>query len=438
MNAAKESTMKPWTRSLATLVLTIACAVAPAAAQNVVNLTFRFNDTEEKEMRAALDQFEKQNPGIKVELQRIGWRDARDQFLREAAVGQGPDVVHMAQVWVKEMGQAGALLPLNDLMKKAPLQNGFGDFVAQELAQSKQGQIFGLPWTTDTWAMVYRTDILKEAGVTKLPETWEELHDVSSQIYKRTGKAGFGFPAGGSASGAIWFLANFHWWSNGKAMVVQKPDGTYGMNLTAADIAESMRYFKSFLTEGHNPTSNLSASDAHDPAILKALITGRQGIGTMPPNTYKQVLEEYAAANPGKPLPFVSGPFPKGTVTRTSMIGGRMLGINVNSKHPAEAWKLVEYLASEPIFTKYYTTQFPAQRSLLKKVDWAPELKGFAEQLGYARTWGPYSDGPAPIGAMWNATGRAFSAALSGQRSEQDAAEELVQAVSKLMKARGQ
>jgi hypothetical protein len=39
---------------------------------------------------------------------------------------------------------------------------------------------------------------------------------------------------------------------------------------------------------------------------------------------------------------------------------------------------------------------------------------------------------------MWNATGRAFSAALSGQRSEQDAAEELVQAVSKLMKARGQ
>jgi multiple sugar transport system substrate-binding protein len=75
---------------------------------------------------------------------------------------------------------------------------------------------------------------------------------------------------------------------------------------------------------------------------------------------------------------------------------------------------------------------------LLKKVDWAPELKGFAEQLGYARTWGPYSDGPAPIGAMWNATGRAFSAALSGQRSEQDAAEELVQAVSKLMKARGQ
>ena len=39
---------------------------------------------------------------------------------------------------------------------------------------------------------------------------------------------------------------------------------------------------------------------------------------------------------------------------------------------------------------------------------------------------------------MWNATGRAFSAALSGQRTEQDAAQDLVQSVTKLMKGNGQ
>ena len=195
--------MWKWTLHVAALILGLTFAIGPAVAQKTVNLTFRFNDTEEKEMRAALDEFEKRNPGIKVALQRIGWRDARDQYLREAAAGQGPDVVHMAQVWVKEMGEAGALLSLNDLMKQVPLPNGFNDFVARELAQNKQGQIFGLPWTTDTWAMVYRTDVLKDAGITKLPDTWAELHDASAQINKRTGKTGFGFPAGGSASGAI-------------------------------------------------------------------------------------------------------------------------------------------------------------------------------------------------------------------------------------------
>src|SRR4029078_11214209 len=131
------------------------------------------------------------------------------------------------------------------------------------------------------------------------------------EFKNQTGRTGFAFPAGGSSSGAIWFLANFYWWSNGKAMVVQKPDGTYGMNLTTADVVDSMRYFKSFLTEGHNPTSNLSASDAHDPSILQALVNGQQAIATMPPNTYKQVLDTDKAAHPRQPAPLGSAPVAK-------------------------------------------------------------------------------------------------------------------------------
>ena len=69
--------------------------------------------------------------------------------------------------------------------------------------------------------MVYRTDLLKKAGIEKLPTSWEELRDDSAEVIKKTGKAGFGFPAGSSASGAIWFLANFYWWSHGKALIVQ-------------------------------------------------------------------------------------------------------------------------------------------------------------------------------------------------------------------------
>src|SRR5262245_57797965 len=88
--------------------LTISAGSALAA--DPVTLTFRFNDPEQKEMRAALDAFEKANPGIKANLERMAWKDARDQFLREAAVGETPDVVHIAFVWAKEMGEAGALL----------------------------------------------------------------------------------------------------------------------------------------------------------------------------------------------------------------------------------------------------------------------------------------------------------------------------------------
>jgi multiple sugar transport system substrate-binding protein len=429
--------MRPYSLLHAAAAAAVAGMLAGSAAAQTT-LTFRFNDTEEKEMREALDRFEKSNPGVKVTLQRISWRDARDQFLREAALGQGPDVAHIAFVWAREMGQAGAIKPLGDLIEARPPAHGLEDFIALELARGPKGEVYALPWTTDTWAMVYRTDLLEQAGVSALPNTWDDLKRASAQVHKATGRAGFGFPAGSSASGGIWFLANYHWWSNGKALVIQKPDGSFGLGITAAEVADTMRFFRSFMTEGHTPTSLLSASDAHDPAIIEALAAGRQAIGFMPPNTYKQVLDAYSAANPGKPLPFASGPIPKGSVTRTSHLGGRMLAVNSSTKHPNEAWKLIQYLSEPAIFTDFYRNQFPAQRTLLKQVDFGPEMKGFAEQLGYARTWGPYADGPAPIGAMWNATGRAFGAALVGQKSEDAAAAELVESVSKLMQSRQQ
>jgi multiple sugar transport system substrate-binding protein len=406
------------------------------ATADPVTITFRFNDSEE-EVRGAIDQFQQNNPDIKVELQRIGWSDARNQFLREAAVGEGPDVVHVAQVWVREFGEAGAAMPLDDLIRSEPPANGFEDFVAQELAKGDDGHIYGLPWTTDTWAMVYRTDLLEAAGISEPPTTWEGLREASAKVFKETGKAGFGYPAGSSASGAIWFLANFYWWSHGKAMIVQKEDGSYALGLTAEDVADSIRYFKSFLDEGDNPKANLAASDAHDSSILQALASGNQAMGAMPPNTYKQILEAYAQANPDKPAPFVSAPFPHPGDSRSSMIGGRMLIINANTEHAEAAWKFVRYMASQEVFSDYYTTQFPAQQTLLKSVDFGPELKGFAEQLAVARTWGPYASGPVPIGTMWNATGRAFGTALSGQRTPEEAAQELLDEIGKQIDSKG-
>jgi multiple sugar transport system substrate-binding protein len=417
----------------AALVLATAFLGATAAANaDPVTITFRFNDTE-AEVRGAIDDFERLNPDIHVELQRIGWSDASNQFLREAAVGEGPDVAHSAQVWVKQWGEAGAALPLDDFLKQDPPPNGFTDFVAQDLAKGKDGHIYGLPWTTDTWALVYRTDLLQQAGIKDLPTTWEELRADSDQIFKKTGKTGFGFPAGSSASGAIWFLANFYWWSHGKSLIVQKDDGSYAIGLTPADIAEAMKYYKSYMDEGDNPTANLAASDAHDASIMQALVTGEQAIGAMPPNTYKEVMKAYTDANPGKEPPFVSGPFPHPGDAKSSMVGGRMLVINANTQHPAEAWKFVKYMASQKVFADYYRTQFPAQKSLLASVDFGAPMKGFADQLQVARTWGPYADGPVPIGTLWNETGRAFGAALSGQRSPEDAANDLLQAINKAM-----
>src|SRR5262249_34347397 len=200
---AKEATMRTRSRAVALLVAGSLAGAAAVAAAAPVTLTFRFNDAEHKELREALDVFERQNPNIKVTLQRIAWADSREQFLREAAVGQGPDVVHVAQVAVRSMGQAGAFLKLNDLVKRNGLRGGWEDFLSTELAAQDDGTIHAIPWTVDTFAMVYNADILKQAGIARFPETWDELREASRQIKAKTGKVGWAFPAGSGSTNSI-------------------------------------------------------------------------------------------------------------------------------------------------------------------------------------------------------------------------------------------
>jgi multiple sugar transport system substrate-binding protein len=79
---------------------TFLTAWATGAAAQDVELTFRYAYENVDEVRAGLDVFEEQNPGISVTLERIAFKDARDQFIREAATGGGPDVLHLAFVWI--------------------------------------------------------------------------------------------------------------------------------------------------------------------------------------------------------------------------------------------------------------------------------------------------------------------------------------------------
>lgn len=420
-------------REFTALLGASAAAIGTRAAQAAesVTLTLRFNDPEQKEMRASLDAFEQANPGITVKLERIAWKDVRNQFLREAAVGAAPDVAHIAFVDAKEMGNAGALQPLDALVKQAPPGAGIGDFVGTELASGKDGKLYALPWTVDTWTLVYRTDMLAAAGITALPADWDALRAASRTIHAKTGKTGFGFPAGSATTGSIWFLANFWWWSHGKTLVA-KTDRGYGLDLDAADIAAAMRYYKDYLDAGDTPKSMLGVSDWSDPAIIRGLAEGSIAIGIMPPATFREVMAAYASANPGKPQPFTSGLVPAGTVQGTTHLGGRMLAVSASCKQPEAAWKLVRYLNQPQFFANVYKNQFPAQRDLLKSVDFGKEMQGFAEQLTHTRPWGAYAEGPYTINTMWNLTDRAFGAALSGQRPIDAASKELLAQIAPL------
>ncbi len=408
-------------------------ALGSGAALADTTITFRFNDPEAPELRKALDVFEQQNPGIKVEMQRVSWADAQQQYLREAAVGEAPDVAQLAFVWPRSFGAAGALLPLDELIAQGKIGiAGWDDFMARDLAAGPDGKTYGIPWTTDTFALLYSKELVAAAGYEKFPDSWADLRALSKAIHDKTGKTGWGFAAGSCGTPAIWFFLNFYWWSKGEALIDKREDGSYFVNITPEQIAEGFDYYNQYLKDGDNPKSMLSICLWGAPELVEGMVSGDIGIISVPDTVAHQVLTTWSERNPGKPLPFASAPHPKDVNGSRTFLGGRMLGISANSDHVEEAWKLVQFLSlPDPTFTRYYTNYTPAQLAAVAQSTMPPEMSGWPLQLTSARSWGPYGTGPVAIPFMWNATGRAAGSVFIGEKTSLAAATELHELVSK-------
>jgi multiple sugar transport system substrate-binding protein len=406
---------------------------SPALAD--VELTFRYNFDNIDEIRAGLDQFEKDNPGISVELERIAFKDARDQFIREAATGVGPDVVHLAFVWIKDLGTAEACMKLNDLIEQHGIgENGFDDFIATDLVfGDDEESIYGIPFATDTWAMVYNTEIMRQAGIDKVPQTWDELLDASRKA-KAAGHIGFGFAAGASSANTIWFLANFNWWSDGGSLVVGDGAGGYKLGTTPEQVAGVIDYYHTYIKEDLTTPGSLGLDAWNDPAVLEPMTAGQQFAALVPVFTAVKMFDDWRGRNPDKELPFTTAMTPHGSGKPTTHLGGQSLCVNANTEHVEESWKLMQWLNSWAFFEKYNTGYYPAQQTLLEKRPFPAEMQGFQKQFSEgARSWGPYARGPAAIATMWNQTSRSFGAAFIGEKTSLEAAEELLQFVQDLL-----
>lgn len=412
------------------LLMLSAGAILAGGVQAQTTITFRFNDPESAQIRQALDAFEKQNPDIKVTLQRVSWGEAQQQYLREAAVGTAPDVAQVAQVWTRSFGNSGALAPLDAMIAKDGIGvAGWDQFAARELAQGADGKTYGIPWTVDTFAMIYNKDLFAAVGYQTFPKTWQELREASLAIFKKTGKGGWAFPAGSCGTPGIWFYMNFYWWSKGQALIEKGADGKFFINITPEQIAEGFDYFNQYLKDGDDPKSMLSVCLWGAPEVVEGMASGNIAAASVPDSVAVQIVNAYKQRNPDKPVPLAAAPHP----TDSSVLGGRMLVISANSKHQEQAWKLVRFLSQpDPTFTAYYNNYVQAQRPLLNYTRLPAEIsEGFSAQIKKSRSWGPYGTGPVAIPFMWNAIGRAAGSVFIGEKTSRAAAAEFHDLIAK-------
>ena len=123
-----------------------------------------------------IEKFEKENPNIKISLERLTWTDGFNKIVTALSANQAPDVIEIGSTWVAGLSLDGGLKPIEPRSLRNKLANW-------EPAYFK-GRYYAVPWTLSTGALFYNKDLLKKAGFKTPPKNWKQLLKQSQAVHK--------------------------------------------------------------------------------------------------------------------------------------------------------------------------------------------------------------------------------------------------------------
>lgn len=313
------------TTVFALTMLVLGMIFAPASAQDTTTLqVWDYYGTTSPINDKTVSAFESENPGVKVQVQALGFAAFFDKLPLALTSGDVPDVVTTGLMWAPQYMAAGAyadLLPLSHGMLngqpfEAVLPKGMLD------AGRVGDEIVGMPFDFDAYAFYYRKDLFDAAGVTEIPTSWDGLAAALAKVTDDSQRR-YGMlvdPTWNSWDPVLYAFGGRYLDADGKAVFNSK------------EAVAALKFLSKLVADG---------------------------VGIVPaPGEYTSLLTSSQAAS------FYNGPYMMG-VLRTSApdlkgdwrvaslptepaygthIGGTHLAIMQGSKHKDVAWKFIEFM----------------------------------------------------------------------------------------------
>jgi len=191
-----------------------------------------------KTLKAMCEEFERANPGVRIELVGMGSYDALAQKLMGAvATKSPPTIAQMYESWTTQLHAAGQLEFLEDFI------NGPDSISAEELADiypallannSWDGKLLTLPFNKSVPVYYYNADALAAAGFDSFPATWPEFGAMCRKLMRRNaaGEVEMWATANGTD---IWIFGSMLYQRGGRFL--DREDGEPEFNSPAAAAA---------------------------------------------------------------------------------------------------------------------------------------------------------------------------------------------------------
>ncbi len=271
-----------------------------------------------------IEQFEKDNPHIKVKMQQLTYDNGFEKIIAAIAAGTEPDLCEIGSTWLARFAYEGTVRRIDTLAAE------MSDSLLMLDMVKYKNHYYGLPWMLGTRVLFYNKKLMAEVGLdsTRPPHTWKELKTFAQKIHRPDrGIYGFGLTAGEAYSPWQKFIP-FLWQFNGSVA-----DKLWRKcNLDKQEAVSALKFYASF-----KPVSIVDRQGQLDQLFsqgrLAFNISGSWNLSLIPRN------------NPGLQyglalVPSLSG----GEKKHISIAGGEVLVFMRNSRVFNEARRFTRFL----------------------------------------------------------------------------------------------
>jgi multiple sugar transport system substrate-binding protein len=370
-----------------------------------------------------VSSFNKTHPEIEVESLYIGQPDGQlPKILAAVVSNQPPDLLWFVPQLTGQLAEFETLLPLENWLNNSSLKQEIDPAMLPSMELN--GHIFSIPFATNNTAIFYRPSLFKQAGITKLPENWQELQQAAEKLTKDTDGDGridrHGISlALGKGEFTVFCWLPFIFGANGEIINNDRPnivnEGAIAALQFGADLVKNNSAILSAPERGFELDNFLAGKAAMQ-------ITGPWTLGQL-----QKSKTDYDVF-----------PFPIKKKKATVVGGENLFVFKTNSQKEQASLKFLEYVLSEDFQTNwaletgYLPINLKSQQSqeYQQFIQENPVVKVFLEQMKWARS--------RPIIAKYNRLsenlGRAIEASLLGKQTPKQALEESQQRLDLIFK----
>jgi ABC-type glycerol-3-phosphate transport system substrate-binding protein len=287
-------------------------------------------------------EYEAKHPEVTIKYEQIPNNEFGTKMLTALSNGSGPDIINM-----DDSALRGEYIPKDLLAPIDPAAFGKGSaeeieagYVAGTLdgAKGQDGQLYGVPSEFNATAFAINKAHFADAGLdpSNPPETWDEVAAAGKKLVAK-GHEGFNFVYLHSG----WYSQQLQTLLNETGGSILTEDGTESA-LDEPQSVEALRIWSDLINRDKVGNADTASREATVP--FDDFASGRRSMTMI----YPWAVDQLKADNPGVfkdvevvPLPQVDPANPTGRWY------AYYFAVNKASEHQREAWKFIQYLASQ-------------------------------------------------------------------------------------------